>query len=318
MNDDFSARLTAAQTSLSPKMAQVAAYVSDHYLQVAFMSTRELAAVSGVSLATVVRLPAALGYPSFGAMRAGIQDRVNFDLTGVERLQTQSGTNRSPSALLRRIIDADVASLRALAQAFSEPQLERFVTALLQAERISILGFRYVSPLTVYFGYSLAKIKPYVQAFTEADSSLYDRVRLMDTGDVLVVIAFARYPVDLVALARYAHGLGVQILAITDSPLSPLLPLADVALFAKSGMLDFVGSLAAPAALINCVVSELGVRLGEQALERLRAIEDAARAAGTYVSAGSRAASLPARGLAWDADDKADDEKFDRPSARRR
>ncbi len=298
--EDFSARLAAAQGHLSPKMAQLAAFVSEHYVQAAFMSTRELAAAAGVSLATVVRLPAALGYPTFDAMRDSIRDRINFDLTAVERMQTLPGTNRSPSALLRRIIDTDFESLRALAQSFSEPQLEQFVSAILRAERVTILGFRYVSPLTIYFEYSLSKIRPNVQAFTRADSSLYDRIRLMDAGDVLIVVTFARYPTDLVKLARYAHSLGVHILAITDSHLSPVLPLASTALFAKAYMLDFVGSLAAPAALINCIVSELGVRLGEKALERLRAIEDATDAADIYVRAGSRSTAPPRPLLAWE------------------
>jgi DNA-binding MurR/RpiR family transcriptional regulator len=165
LGDDFSARLAAAQAHLSPKMAQLAAFVSEHYRQVAFMSTRELAAAA---------------------------------------------------------------------------------------------------------------------------------------GDVLIAMAFAHRPTDLMSLVRYAHGLGVRILAITDSPLSPILPLAEVALVAKATRLDFVGSLAAPAALINCVVSELGMRLGEVALERLQALEDAARAAGTYMPAGSRSAPVPGRRLAWD------------------
>jgi DNA-binding MurR/RpiR family transcriptional regulator len=297
--DDFFARLAAAQPTLSPKMAQLAAYLSDRYVQAAFMSTRELAAAAGVSLATVVRFPVALGYPNFEALRASIQDRVNFDLTGVERLRTLPSANRSPSALLRRIIDADLESLRALAQTFSEPQVERIVETLRGAERVTIVGFRYVSPLTTYFGYSLSKIKPNVQSFSRSDSSLYDRVRLMDAGDVLVAIAFARYPTDLVALVRYAHRLGVRVLAITDSPLSPVLPLAEVALFAKASMLDFVGSLAAPAALINCVVSELGVRLGERALERLQALEDVATEIGTYVRAGNRPTPYQGSLLAW-------------------
>jgi DNA-binding MurR/RpiR family transcriptional regulator len=299
-SDDFFARLAAAQPTLSPKMAQLAAYLSERYVQAAFMTTREVAAAAGVSLATVVRFPAALGYPSFDALRAGIQDRLNFDLTGVERLRTLPGGHRSPAALLRRIIDADLESLRTLAQTFSEADVERFVGALMAAERVTVVGFRYVSPLTTYFAYSLGKVKPNVQAFAQADSSLYDRVRLMDGGDVLVAIAFARYPTDLVEVARYAHRLGVRLLAITDSPLSPLLPLAEVALFAKASMLDFVGSLAAPAALVNCLVSEVGVRLGDRALARLAALEEAARDAGTYVPGGARAAPFRGSRLAWE------------------
>ncbi len=280
-------------------MTQLASYMSERYLQAAFMSTRELAAASGVSVATVVRFPAELGYSGFDALRASIRDRLNFDLSGVERLRTLPSTNRSPAALLRRIVDADFEALRGLAHSFSEPQVEHFLGAIVKAERVTIFGFRYVSPLTMYFGYSLGKIKPAVQAFTQADSSLYDRIRLMDGGDVLVVISFARYPTDLVNACRYAHSLGVRILAITDSPLSPVLPMAEVALFAKASMLDFVGSLAAPAALINCIVSELGVRLGDNAITRLNAQEDAAAAAGIYVSSGAPTAPLERRMIAW-------------------
>jgi DNA-binding MurR/RpiR family transcriptional regulator len=122
----------------------------------------------------------------------------------------------------------------------------------------------------------------------------------MDVGDVLIALAFARYPTDLVSLVRYAHRLRVRILALTDSPLLPILPLAEAVLFVKATMLDFVGSLAAPAALINYVVSELGVRVGETALERLQILEDAARAAGIYMPAGSRSAPVPGRRLAWE------------------
>ncbi|HEX7124585.1 MAG TPA: MurR/RpiR family transcriptional regulator [Thermodesulfobacteriota bacterium] len=299
-DDNFLARLAAVQPSLSPRMAQLAAYVSENYVKAAFMSTRELAAAAGVSLATVVRFPVLLGYTSFDAFRESIQDQLNFDLTGVERLKTLPAANRSPAALLRRIIDADFESLRALARSFSETQLERFVEALRASERVTIVGFRYVSPLTIYFGYSLGKIKANVESFTRADSSLYDRVRLMDRTDTLVAIAFARYPSDLVALVRYARRLGVRILAITDSPLSPILPLAEVALFARASMLDFVGSLAAPAALINCVVSELGVRLGDRALERLQALEDVAAEIGTYVRSGTRPTPYRGNLLAWE------------------
>ncbi len=299
-SDDFFARLAAAQPTLSSKMRRLAAYVSEHYVQVGFMSTRELAAAAQVSLATVVRFPRALGYDSFDAFRAGIQDRVNFDLTGVDRLRTIPVTNRSPAALLRRIIDADLASLHSLAQTFSEPQLERFVNLVLSAKRVTILGFRYVSPLTIYFGYSLGKIKLNVRAYTQADSSLYDAVRLMDNDDVLIVIAFPRYPVDLVSLARYAHSRGVCVLAITDTALSPVLPTSEVALFARVSMLDFVGSLAAPAALINCLVSEMGVRLGKVALERLQALEEAADQSNIYVRGGTRPTPLEGNLLAWE------------------
>ena len=288
---DVLTRMSVAVPTLPPKMARLAAYVGDNYVQAAFMTTRELAAAAGVSLATVVRFPAVLGYRNFDALRSGIQDRVNLDLTGVARLQRAAAGGRAPAALLRRVIDADRESLQALAHAFSEPQFERFTATLLAAERVTVLATRYAAPLASYFEYGLAKLRDDVHAFTQADSSLYDRVGMMGEGDLVVVIAFARYPADLVTLARFASGRGIRILAITDSPLSPVLPLAEVTLFAKVGgvgLLDFVGSLAAPAALINCIVSAVAARLGEDGLARLQELENAAAEAGIYVSTGGR------------------------------
>ena len=93
-----------------------------------------------------------------------------------------------------------------------------------------MLGTRFVRPLAAYFAYSLNKVIANVDEVIHADSSVYDRVQLMEERDVLIVIAFARYPADVVAVARFAQTLGKRVLAITDSPLSPLLPLADVAL----------------------------------------------------------------------------------------
>lgn len=287
-DDDFLHRIAVSHPSLSPQMARLAAFVGEHYQQAAFMSARKLAVAAGVSLPTVVRFARLLGYPSFEALRANIQERVNFDLTGVERLQTIPGRTRSSVALLRRIVEADFQNLRALAQTFSEPQYERFVRALIAARRVTILGFRYVSPLAAYFAYSLGKVKPDVRAVTHADSSLYDRIRLMSPDDLLVAIAFARYPADLVEVARYARRVPRRLVAITDSALSPLLPFAEVTLFAKGNLLDFVGSLAAPAALINCIVSGVGVRMGDRAVKRLRALEESAHQAGIYVQAGGR------------------------------
>lgn len=288
---DVLARMAVALPTLSPKMAGLAAYVSDNHVQVAFMSTRELAAAAGVSLATVVRFPTVLGYRNFDALRAGLQDRVNLDLTGVARLQRAAAGSRAPAALLRRVIDADRESLQALAHTFSEPQFERFTAALLAADRVTVVATRYAAPLATYFEYGLGKLRDDVQAATQADSSLYDRVCLMGEGDLLVVIAFARYPADLVTLVRFASGRGIRILAITDSPLSPILPLAEVTLFAKVsdvGLLDFVGSLAAPAALINCIVSALAARLGDEGLVRLQELENVAAEAGIYISTGGR------------------------------
>ncbi|MBA3708410.1 MAG: MurR/RpiR family transcriptional regulator [Planctomycetes bacterium] len=285
---DFHERLTRAQPTMTRKMARVAHYLSEHYREAAFMTTRELAKAAGVSLATVVRFPLVIGLADFDELRDSVRSRVNFDLGGVERLKTLPA-GRSSGAMLRRVIEADLESLRALASSFSEADLERFAHLIQAAPRVTILGFRYLAAAADYFAYMLSKIKSGVTAITRGDSTLSDRIQMMDDDDLVVVIAFARYPNDLVAAAGRVHARGLRMIAITDSPMSPVAPLADTTLYVKTDMLEFVGSLSAPTALINAIVSYLSLRLGKSALRRLQALEEAAKAAEIY---------LPGRGSA--------------------
>ena len=276
-------QLAAARDRLSPKMMRVALFVEAHLADAGFMSTRELARAAGVSLATVVRFPRLLGYADFDAFRLAIRDHVNAQLSGVERLKRLPHDDATVANLMQRIVDEDIHNLRRLVRSMADQPITAFVDALQGADRTLVLALRYVAPLGSYFAYSLNKIKPGVEAHGLADSTLYDRIRAMGRRDLIVAIGFARYPRDLIDLLRYARALERPVIAITDSAMSPLVGLADTCVYAAGTIRDFVGSLAAPGALINCLVSELAQRTEPAALERLAAAEQAAASGKVYV-----------------------------------
>ncbi len=280
---DFLRRLQEAYPGLAPVFRKLAAYIAENYRQAAFLSSRQLAARAGVSPATVVRFAWELGYSGFAAMRAAIQERLNFELTATERLHLVRDGGQ-PLPLSRRIIEADIANLRLLQRELVDPRFDLFVSAVCQADRVLVVGLRFLRPLAEYFAYSLNKVRPGVRAVTVADSTVFDELQFLTERDLLVLIAFARYPRDILAIGRRAAERRVPVVAITDSRLSPVLPFARCHLIAKSELLDFAGSLVAPMALVNCIVSEAGLRLGEAALARLEQFEEAAEACQTYVS----------------------------------
>jgi DNA-binding MurR/RpiR family transcriptional regulator len=53
---------------------------------------------------------------------------------------------------------------------------------------------------------------------------------------------------------------GAQVVAITDSAISPIAGIADHYLTAKSSMASFVDSLVAPMSLINALIVAIGMR----------------------------------------------------------
>ncbi|MBR5087788.1 MAG: SIS domain-containing protein, partial [Ruminiclostridium sp.] len=67
---------------------------------------------------------------------------------------------------------------------------------------------------------------------------------------------------------------GANIIAITDSEASPLAEYADQLLLARSDIISYADSLAAPLSLINALVAEIGMRNSEKLEKTLARLED--------------------------------------------
>ena len=63
-------------------------------------------------------------------------------------------------------------------------------------------------------------------------------------GDVLVGISFPRYSQMAIHAVEYARDRGADVVAITDSQMSPLYRMATVSLLVRSDMISFVDSMA--------------------------------------------------------------------------
>jgi DNA-binding MurR/RpiR family transcriptional regulator len=280
---DLLARIAAAQPTMSRQAAAVARYLAEHYVEAGYLTTREIARAAGVGLTTVVRFPAVLGYADMEQLKAAIQDRVGVDLTAVERMKAVPAEGGRKS-VLAHAIESDVTALRSLGRTIDEAQLERCSRQLAEASSVCVLGFRWLRPLAEYIAYALAKVRPGVSAIVHGDSTVRDRIEELGRNDVVVAAAVARYPRDLVDVARRSRERGLRLIAITDGPLSPLAPLADEALFVRQEPFDFIGSLAAMGALANALVTMTARRLGSGATQRLEMLERAAAEGAVYTA----------------------------------
>jgi DNA-binding MurR/RpiR family transcriptional regulator len=76
---------------------------------------------------------------------------------------------------------------------------------------------------------------------------------------------------------QFVKDQGAKVIAITDSPESPLAGSADHCIFARSDMASFVDSLVAPLSVINALIVALGMRKKESVyniFEKLEKIWD--------------------------------------------
>ncbi|MCY1459829.1 SIS domain protein [compost metagenome] len=86
------------------------------------------------------------------------------------------------------------------------------------------------------------------------------RLAAITDQDVLLAISLPRYSQDTLQLSRFAHERGATVLAITDSPASPLTPIARHVLFAAADHPVLTSSSIAVLALIEGLVAGVMAR----------------------------------------------------------
>ena len=262
---------------LSKGQKRIAAYILSDYDKAAFMTASKLGGLVGVSESTVVRFAALLGYDGYPAMQKALQEMVRSKLTSIQRIQA-SNDRLFSSDVVASVLQTDMEKIRIAIEELDRSVFNTVVDKLLAARHIYILGVRSSSFLAGYLHFYLHLIFENVTLVTSNSAGdILESILRIGPGDVLVGISFPRYSKSTVKGVQFAHDRGADVVAITDSDISPLYPLASAVLMARSDMISFVDSLVAPFSLLNALIVAAGHRKDtdiSQIFNRLEGIWD--------------------------------------------
>ena len=247
-------------TGFSKGQKRIAGYILSDYDKAAFMTANKLGTVVGVSESPVVRLAAELGYEGYPAMQKALQEIVRSKLTSIQRIRA-SNERLFGSDVVTTVLQSDMDKIRSAIESVDRAAFESVVDKLMGARHIYILGVRSSSFLAGYLHFYFHLIFENVTLVTSNSAGdILESILRIGPGDVLVGISFPRYSQSTVKGVRFAHDRGADIVAITDSALSPLYSMASTALLASSDMISFVDSLVAPFSLLNALIVAAGHR----------------------------------------------------------
>ena len=99
---------------------------------------------------------------------------------------------------------------------------------------------------------------------------------------MILAISFPRYSKVTVNTVQFAADRGCDVVAITDSEVSPLYQLASASLLARSEMISFVDSMVAPLSLINALLIAVGSRMRSDVSRTFAELEDIWNAYGVF------------------------------------
>jgi DNA-binding MurR/RpiR family transcriptional regulator len=252
---DVGERLKATLKAGTMGQRALADFILRHPVRASVLSIEDLARATGVSAPTISRFARELGYGSFAGLRAGLGEAIQILLDPVAKLSAQLKRPGQPDAAdMLGVIQTHVARLDAERVA---AQVATAVQAITAARSVHVMGFGLSAHLAAMLVLGLQPFHAGVSAVVEYGGTEVAAGRLMAIGpeDLLIAIAFPRYAKDVVNLSQYARDRGARVIAITDSPASPLAGVAELSLMAPASHPALSSSYAAALAITETLVA---------------------------------------------------------------
>ena len=205
-------RIEAAMPRLSPQEERVAEFILDHVSELAVYNSSELAAMSGVSKATVSRLYRRLGFANSQEVREHVLARRSAG--------TPLGAAGAPAASpegVEALLASERANLARLLDVLAaDGLLQSVVSTLVEAREVLVVGYRNSYPVALHLREQLVQGRPHVRLAPLPGQSLGEDLADLGDGDVVVLVGFRRRPAHFGDVVDAAAASGARCILITD------------------------------------------------------------------------------------------------------
>ncbi|MDP9108561.1 MAG: MurR/RpiR family transcriptional regulator, partial [Pseudomonadota bacterium] len=240
---------------------RIAEFLLRNAMRATAWGIEELAESCEVSAATISRFARHLGFVSYAALRGEIARALQSALEPVEKLRNSIARREHAASPGSASLEYAIANLGATLQGLPYAEIDQVVHKLMDAGAVYIMGFGLSAHLA---GILALHLQPFCAQVVEVvgyggTEVAAGRLVNVSSKDVVVVISFPRYANDAINLAHFARERRACIVAITDSPVSPLATLANHTLLAQSTHPILPSSATAAITLIETLVASLMV-----------------------------------------------------------
>jgi DNA-binding MurR/RpiR family transcriptional regulator len=177
---------------------------------------------------------------------------------------------------LARVQAAEQDNVLRTLHGISTAALDRSIARLADRHRrIWVLPAEMTTPIGMVLASHLGQLREGVTLVQGSEVAISRALAGLEPLDTLIAIDIRRYERSLVGLTRWAAEQGAAIVAVTDSPLSPLATGAAETFFISAHGVGPFDSVTGGIALANVLIAGVAARLRQSAPARLDAIEAA-------------------------------------------
>ena len=257
---DVISELRKGYDALTQSQKRIAEAIVEDPEFVAFATVDKMAARLGVSPSTVVRFAYRIGLNGYQEL----QDRVRTIVRQQMRSNAmpadgeQSLTSHLGDTVFARSFEHDLENLRRTILGLSIEDLDRAVDLLVKARRVYVIGGMTSHSVAYFASLALDRVRGDTHLLA-GDAASAAPLLSLTADDVLLVFTFPPYASGSLRTTHWARRQGAKVIAVTDTPISPVGQRVDVVLPAPaSGMStqnSFVAAMTVANALLNGVVA---------------------------------------------------------------
>lgn len=208
----FLTRVRQALPELHPAERRVGDFVCDFPGELASYSAQELAALAHVSKATVSRFIQRLGYQNYEEARR----HARLEKQTGSRLFLSTSTDASAEQSVAAHIAQSVSNLETTFLAISDSQITAASTAILNARKVWVIGFRASQPFASYLQWQLTQVIENITAIPSSGQTLGEHLVSLVPQDVVIVFGLRRRVARMDLILDQIQRSKAKLLYVTD------------------------------------------------------------------------------------------------------
>jgi DNA-binding MurR/RpiR family transcriptional regulator len=255
---------------LSKQLQAIARFALERPHDLALSTVAAIAQTLGVQPSSLIRFANALGFAGFSEMQRLFRSHLvaRSAPSYRERIASLRGRGKgggtSPPEVLHGFVADSIHGLERLEESVRPADLRTAVRLLAAAQITHVIGLRRSFPVAAYLAYALGRLELRTHLLDGAGGMNREFARMAGRRDLLVAVSFRSYTPETVEIADECRGRGVPVIAITDTPISPLARSASVAFELGDDSSRAFRSLVEPLCLAQSLVVSVGHYLAER------------------------------------------------------
>lgn len=253
-------RIGVCYPELTPHLQAIARFALGHPDAMAVERVTQLATMIGVQPSSIVRFAKLLGFEGVKDLRPLFKEQLLYNNA------LRPGPTGGPDAggdRVARMVEQAHGNLDLLGRSLLAETIVRAADLVMGSNEIHLLAQQASFGVAHFIAWSFLALGRQTHLLDNIGGIALRQSELTSPDDLTIAVSFPPYAPSVIQAAEAHAGRGGKVLAITDTPVSPLVPIASVVLEAPEQDPGHLRNMVAPMCLAHLLVDAVRERLAQ-------------------------------------------------------